>query len=136
MIQSFKAESIQERKIPVAIMIIIFYLLGNTFKEVPNLSDIGLLFYATGFGLICVYILFTFKIKTSIHLLSIGITTGFFFILNSLSSENLILIVSLLLVFSGLLASARLHLKAHTEKEVYVGFIVGFISPIILFYCL
>ena len=136
LIKSFNAESIQERKIPVAIMIIIFYLLGNTFKKVPNLSDIGLLFYATGIGLVGVYILFSFKIKTSIHLLSIGITTGFFFILNSLCNENLIVLVSLLILFSGLLASARLHLKAHTEKEVYLGFTLGFISPIILFYCL
>jgi membrane-associated HD superfamily phosphohydrolase len=136
LIKSFKAESIQERKTPVVIMIIIFYLLGSTFRKVPNLSDIGLLFYATCLGLICIYTLFSLKIKTSIHLLSIGITTGFFFTLTTLYNENLILLISLLLLLSGLMANARLHLKAHTEKEVYIGFFIGFVSPILLFYCL
>jgi hypothetical protein len=136
LIKSFKAESIQERKTPVVIMIIVFYLLGSTFKKSPNLSDIGLLFYATCLGLICVYTLFSLKIKTSIHLLSIGITTGFFFTLTTLYNENLILLISLLLLLSGLMANARLHLKAHTEKEVYIGFFIGFVSPILLFYCL
>jgi hypothetical protein len=136
LIKSFKAESIQERKTPVVIMIIVFYLLGSTFKKSPNLSDIGLLFYATCLGLICIYTLFSLKIKTSIHLLSIGITTGFFFTLTTLYNENLILLISLLLLLSGLMANARLHLKAHTEKEVYIGFFIGFVSPILLFYCL
>ena len=136
LIKSFKAESIQERKTPVVIMIIVFYLLGSTFKKSPNLSDIGLLFYATCLGLICVYTLFSLKIKTSIHLLSIGITTGFFFTLTTLYNENLILLISLLLLLSGLMANARLHLKAHSEKEVYIGFFIGFVSPILLFYCL
>ena len=136
LIKSFKAESIQERKTPVVIMIIVFYLLGSTFKKSPNLSDIGLLFYATCLGLICVYTLFSLKIKTSIHLLSIGITTGFFFTLTTLYNENLILLISSLLLLSGLMANARLHLKAHTEKEVYIGFFIGFVSPILLFYCL
>ena len=136
LIKSFKAESIQERKTPVVIMIIVFYLLVSTFKKSPNLSDIGLLFYATCLGLICVYTLFSLKIKTSIHLLSIGITTGFFFTLTTLYNENLILLISLLLLLSGLMANARLHLKAHTEKEVYIGFFIGFVSPILLFYCL
>jgi hypothetical protein len=136
LIKSFKAESIQERKTPVVIMIIVFYLLGSTFKKSPNLSDIGLLFYATCLGLICIYTLFSLKIKTSIHLLSIGITTGFFFTLTTLYNENLILLISSLLLLSGLMANARLHLKAHTEKEVYIGFFIGFVSPILLFYCL
>ena len=133
LIKSFKAESIQERKIPVAIMILIFYVLGNTLKTIPNIYEIGVLFYATALGLIAIYILFSLKIKTSIHLLSLGIMTGFFLKLTSLHNENLILVVFCSFLLSGLLASARLHLKAHTEREVYLGFFLGFLSPIILF---
>jgi len=136
LIKSFKADSINERKVPIAMMIVLFYLLGNTIKGIPNLADIGLLFYATTLGLVCIYILFAFKLKTSIHLLSLGITTGFFFVLNSLYSQNLIAVIIGALIFSGLLGSARLHLKAHKESEVYLGFILGFLSPIIVFYFL
>ena len=133
LIKSFNAESIGERKIPIAMMIVLFYLLGNTIIDIPNLSDIGLLFYATTLGLVFIYILFAFKLKTSIHLLSLGITTGFFLVLNSLYSKNLIVVILCSFLLSGLLASARLHLKAHKQVEVYLGFILGFISPIIVF---
>jgi hypothetical protein len=136
LIKSFNVENIKERKLPIAIMIVLFYLLGNTLRRIPNLVDLGLLFYATTLGLTCIYILFAFKIKTSIHILSIGITTGFFFVMNSLNNKNLIIVILIGFILSGLLASARLHLKVHTHKEVYLGFLIGFIAPIIIFYSL
>ena len=94
------------------------------------------MFYATTLGLVLIYISFAFKIKTSIHLLSIGISTGFFFVLNSIYSQNLIIVVICGLLLSGILGSARLHLNAHKEREVYLGFIFGFLSPLIVFYFL
>ncbi len=136
MIKSFKAESIKERKIPIAMMIVLFYLLGNTLEGITNLRDLGLLFYATTLGLIFIYLLFSFKLKTSIHLLSLGISTGFFFVLHTIYSKSFIIVIIVTLLLSGLLASARLHLKAHTPKEVYLGFLIGFFCPIIIFYLL
>ncbi|MDN3618573.1 MULTISPECIES: hypothetical protein [Polaribacter] len=136
LIESFKAESIKERKVPVAMMIVLFYLLGNTLYGIANLRDLGMLFYATSLGLVFIYILFAFKIKTSIHLISIGITIGFFYVLSFMYQQNLTAVLICGLLLSGILASARLHLKAHTHKEVYLGFILGFLSPSIVFYFL
>ena len=136
LIKSFKAESIKERKIPVAMMIVLFYLLGNTLYGIANLRDLGMLFYATSLGLVFIYLLFALKIKTSIHLISIGITVGFFYVLSFIYQQNLIAVIICGLLLSGILASARLHLKAHTHKEVYLGFILGFLSPSIVFYFL
>ena len=136
LIKSLKAESIKERKVPVAMMIVLFYLLGNTLYGIANLRDLGMLFYATSLGLVFIYILFAFKIKTSIHLISIGITIGFFYVLSFMYQQNLTAVLICGLLLSGILASARLHLKAHTHKEVYLGFILGFVSPSIVFYFL
>lgn len=133
LIKSFKVESIRERKIPLGIMTILFYFLANTLKGIPNLSDLGLLFDATTLGLVIVYILFAFKVKISIHLGSLGIITGFFFVIDSLYTQNLGIVIIGAFLLSGLLASARLHLKAHKQTEVYLGFVIGFISPIIVF---
>ncbi|WP_284041131.1 hypothetical protein [uncultured Polaribacter sp.] len=136
LIKSFKAESIKERKVPIAMMIVLFYLLGNTLKDISNLFDLGLLFYATTLGLIFIYIFFAFKIKASLHLLSLGLTTSFFIILNYIYNENLNIIIIGCLLLAGMLGTARLHLKAHTQTEVYLGFLFGFISPLIVFYIL
>nr|WP_083139873.1 hypothetical protein [Polaribacter reichenbachii] len=135
-IKNFQTESIKERKLPVALMIFLFYFLGNTMNNIPSLRDLSLLFYATSIGLIIIYILFFFKIKASIHLLSLSIPTGFFLVLSTNYSQSYILVIIILIILSGILASARLHLKAHNRTEVYIGFFLGLITPIVLNYIL
>ncbi len=136
LIKSFNVVAISERKIPVIMMIVLFYLLGNTLQNIPNLRDLGLLFYATSLGLIFIYIFFAFKLKASIHLLSLGISTGFFMVLGILYSQSFLIVIIVTLLLSGVLASARLYLKAHTPKEVYLGFLFGILAPFIVFYLL
>ncbi len=135
-IKSYKTESIKERKLPIALMVILFYLMGNTMNNAVNLRDISLLFYATSIGLLFIYALFFLKIKASIHLLSLGISAGFFMILGNNNSQSYTLVVIVIFLLSGVLASARLHLKAHTTKEIYIGFFLGMLTPIILNYLL
>lgn len=132
MIKTFHAVSIKERKIPIAMMIVLFYLLGNTLFDTPNLRDLGILFYATSLGLVIIYSFFAFQLKVSIHLLSLGISTGFFLLMSTIHSYSFTLVVIICIVLSGLLGSARLHLKAHTRTEVYLGFLFGFISPLVI----
>ena len=136
LLKSFNAESIKERKIPVLLMVILFYLLGTTMTNIPNLRDLGLLFYATSLGLAFIYFLFIFKLKTSIHLLSLGISTGFFLVLGTIYHQNLIPITVIIILLSGLLASARLYLNAHSTKEIYLGFFIGIASPFVTLYFL
>lgn len=131
-IETYQVSSIKERKLPLACMIILFYLLGNSFFNITYVRDIGILFYATTLGLIITYILFIFKTKTSIHLLSMGIALGFFLLLNTIYNANFIPIILVIILLSGLVASSRLHLKAHTTKEVYLGFFIGVVCPLVI----
>lgn len=135
-IRTYRTESIKERKLPVVLMMVLFYLLGNAMNNAPNLRDLGLLFYATAIGLLFIYILFFFKIKASIHLLSLGIPAGFFLVLSANYSQSYLLVIMVVFILSGLLASARLHLKVHTNREIYIGFFLGVITPIALNYFL
>lgn len=136
LIETFNTRSIKERKIPVALMIVLFYLLGNTLLRIPEIEDIGLLFYATSCGLIVIYFFFAFDLKTSIHLLSFGVFTGFFLVLGFIYSKQFpsLIIVSILL--AGIVANARLYLKAHKPIEVYLGYFIGFIAPFAVYYFL
>lgn len=136
LIQSFQAQSIKERKIPLFFMMVLFYTLGKTFSSVNAIRDIGILFYGTTLGLILVYLLFFTKLKTSLHLLSLGNAIGFFLSLGIIYSTAVLPIIILFVLLSGLVASARLHLKAHISKEIYVGFFVGIISQFFVFYFL
>ena len=72
----------------------------------------------------------------SIHLFSLGISTGFFLVLSEIYSQSFLLVIIILLFLSGLVASARLHLKAHNNLEVYSGFFVGIIAVFITYFIL
>ncbi|WP_375241100.1 hypothetical protein [Polaribacter sp.] len=133
LIESFNAHTIKERKLPVAMMIVLFYLLGNTIANIGAMRDISLLFYATSGALMLLYVFFIFKIKTSIHLLSLGISTAFFLIIDINNSSNFPLVIILNILIAGIVANARLYLKAHKPSEVYIGFFMGFISTFITY---
>lgn len=133
LIESFNAHTIKERKLPVAMMIILFYLLGNTISNIGSMKDISLLFYATSAALMLLYFLFIFKIKTSIHLLSLGISTAFFLIIDINNSSNFPFVIIVNILIAGIVANARLFLKAHNPSEVYIGFLTGFFSTVITY---
>jgi len=135
-INSFQLTSIRERKIPLIIMIILFYILGNTLTNFNVLRDFGILFYATSFGLIVVYLFFILKIKVSLHLLSMGIIVAFFITVGIKYSISILPLIMVCFFFSGLLGSSRLHLKAHTPKEVYLGFFFGMVAQFTTYYLL
>lgn len=135
-IRDFQLATIRERRMPVLLMMLLFYFLGNTLVSLPFLRDLGFLFYGTAISLLLVYLLFAFRLKSSLHLLSMGAALGFFLALINIYSLALMPIVMVFILLSGLLASSRLYLNAHSPKEVLVGFGLGFIPQVLVFWML
>lgn len=135
-IKSFQVHTINERRVPIFFMMTLLFMLGKFFYEISSIRDLSYLFFGVVFGLGIIYLLFLTKIKTSLHLLSIGAATGFFLLFQQLQSINTLPIVIVLIILSGLLASSRLYLKAHTTREVYIGFFIGICSPFLAYYVL
>ena len=127
-IKSFQAESIQERKIPLFIMLLIFYVLGKFLINIQDFYELGMLFYGTNISLALIYLLFLFQIKSSLHVMSLSSALGFFLIYGNLHSVSVLPIAIILIVLTGVLASSRLHLNAHNQKEIYLGFFIGLIG--------
>lgn len=135
-IKTHQVKTIKERKAPVFFMILLFILLGKMFFNTFLSRDIGFLFYGTALALIFVYFIFFFKIKTSLHMLSIGGFIGFFLIFQQSYNYAILPIIIVLILLAGLLGASRLYLKAHTSLEVYLGFFVGLISQFLMFWIL
>ena len=132
-IRNYRIETIKERKMPVVLMSFLYFFLGQSMNNV-YIKDLALLFYSTSLGLFILFIFFYFQKKISIHLLSLGIPLGFFMVLSySYQQAFLIEIIGIFLI-SGLVGSSRLHLKAHTHKEVFSGFFLGILSVFLVFY--
>jgi membrane-associated phospholipid phosphatase len=136
LIQSFQVTTIRERRMPVLLMTLLFYLLGNTLGRFSILEDLGLLFYGTSCSLLLSYLFFAFHLKSSLHLLSMGSALGFFLVIMNLYSLSLLPIVMVLILLTGLVASSRLYLNAHTSRELVSGFSLGFVGQLLIFWIL
>ena len=135
-IESFEVKTIEERKIPLFLMMCIFLALGRFFYKFSSFRDLSYLFFGTLLGMIIVYFTFFTKTKTSLHLLSIGSAIGYFIVFQQINNVFLLPLIIIFVLLSGLLGTSRLYLKAHTPKEVYLGFFIGVLSQLMVFYLL
>jgi len=132
-IKNYQVKTIEERKIPIIFMIVLFYFIGKTLNQTHVTREISFLFYGTSIGLTLTYLIFVTKIKTSLHLLSMGSAVGFFLLFQQIHSANILPLIIILIVLSGVLATSRLSLKAHTPKEIYLGFFMGIICQFLAY---
>ncbi|MAD97855.1 MAG: hypothetical protein CMB99_11065 [Flavobacteriaceae bacterium] len=128
---SYDKISLNERKLPVLTMLFVFYLMGKAFYTVPNLRDLGTLFYSSASALCFIYIVSFLNVKASLHLVAMGIATGFFLHLNSYYSKSFLGLIIVFILLSGFLASSLLYLRSQHPKEIYVGFFIGLLAPLL-----
>jgi hypothetical protein len=127
MIRSFEMQTINERRIPFITTafyyIICFYLLQQL--NIPRMLSLMVL-GAT----ITIFIawLLSFSWKVSIHMIGIGGITGMLLAISQILNADLVIMIIGSIIISGLLGSARLELGAHSPKQIYTGFLIGFIT--------
>ncbi len=71
--------------------------------------------------------------KVSAHANGMGSLLGVVIGLLFLSNRNIELLLFIVLLLSGAVLSSRLYLKAHTQKEVWFGYFLGFFTQLIAF---
>ena len=128
-ISSLKLENRLERFTPIGITAT-YYIMNYILLRVwiPDHIIISFIFpYAFGLALtISVAFFLNYYTKISLHMLGyfgiVGAIMGYF---QNQLDYNLFFLIFLILV-GGLIGSARLHLKAHTLKEVILGIVIGF----------
>ena len=133
LIKDYHLRSIKERKFPVLFFIVLSFLIGRMLLNVQIVNLLAFSFFGVAVALSITYLLFNFKIKSSLHTLGMGGLVGFVIIMSFEYQLNFNLIIAILFVLSGLIAVSRIKLKAHYNKEVYIGFLIGMVSQIISF---
>jgi membrane-associated phospholipid phosphatase len=61
-------------------------------------------------------------------MIGIGGLTGMLFGLSQILNAGLEVIITGLILVSGLLGTARMQLGAHTPAQIYTGFVIGFLT--------
>jgi hypothetical protein len=133
-INSMMAPMVSERKIPLVIQCFLIIALvrnGITLDRYPELHFflLGALFST----LIALLLLFA-NIKASLHMMGISALTLFITGLSMHFQTQNTIPIAFLIVMNGFVASSRLEMKAHTVKELIIGFLLGCIPQLLLLY--
>lgn len=80
------------------------------------------------------FLLLYAKTKASIHMIGISALTVFIIGLSIKNEVNTVSLVAFFVIINGLVASSRLVMKAHTNKELLIGFLCGALPQLGLFY--
>ena len=131
-VSSIYMENQKERKWPLLIAISSYYLLFRMF-EFLHIHPIIIKLILGAILILFLAVIISNFWKISLHMLGIGGVFGAFLAFQYLFGGKLFLII-LLLLCSGLVAYARINENAHTLKQVYLGFLVGFCTEFLIFY--
>lgn len=125
LVSSIMAESVNERKLPYLIGTLLnLYIAQFVFKSSSE-PELHYFFAGITYTSIALLILSLIKYKASLHMAGIGGLTMFTFALSIHFQTDMIIIIGLLFLLNGLIASSRLFLKAHTNAELIIGAIMG-----------
>lgn len=133
LIQSFEVKGIQERKIPILFMIVLFFFLGKTLISIDEIFFLSILFLGSSLSLCVCYFTFIKNQKTSLHMIGIASLLAFIILYSITTHKNLLPLIAIIFIIAGIIAYARIKLKAHTLTEINLGFIIGFVSQVILY---
>ena len=129
LIKNIHLESSTERIIPLLSTGVYLYITAKLLMTGDLNSPLNS--YLIGIVVTLSWILiFTRRMKVSLHTSAISSALGFFIYLSHTFLINLQSIIIITTVFIGIIATARLKLKAHTCKEIAVGVIFGVIPQL------
>ena len=133
-VDTIMLSDLNQRKIPLLMQMILTVVLITESVTKDRFPE--LFFFFLG-GLISTFLAFAFlfvKLKTSIHMIGFGALTFFSIGISLHNQLNIIYLIALCFFITGLIASSRLQMKAHSVKELLIGYTIGITPQLGLWY--
>jgi hypothetical protein len=124
LMESLQMNKARDRRLPYIFSAVSFYFTALLLQQVDLLHQ-AYLFLLGSTLVIILHLLLLSRTKPSAHLAGIGGFLGLLLALSFQVGVNLIPYILATLLTSGLVASARLRLEAHTTGELWTGFLTG-----------
>ncbi len=131
-ISSIHLEKVKQRKIPLMLHSFLLLLVIKTMIDINNFPELYFFILGILFSTLSALFMVFFSIKISLHMLGTGSVTMFIITLSIHFGINLTLLIAILIIVNGLLATSRLHHKAHTYLELLLGLLIGIIPQLTL----
>ncbi len=133
-VQNITLENKEDRVLPY-IVTVIFYLFTYYNFRTSLLTSSILLMYLVACGLIVFSVLLiNFYSKISIHMATLGALCGLIASSAPVSMIDIRWLLIFFIVTSGLVATARYSLNAHSFVQLFLGFILGFFTMFVFLF--
>ena len=131
-ISSIHLENVKQRKIPLLLQSILLIVVLKMVIDVYRYPELYFFFLGILLSTLSAIFMALFNIKASLHMIGISGITMFTIALSIHFEMNLTLLIAGLMIANGLVASSRLHHKAHTGLELVLGLLMGVIPQLTL----
>lgn len=125
LIKSLHMTEARDRRYPFLISIAFFLFAANALRNWPVPSELVHLLIASAITILIFYLLLRWT-KWSVHLAGMGGITALIIYASRHYEIELLSWIALSVALSGLLATARLRLSAHTPVQIFMGYATGF----------
>lgn len=125
LISSIFAPELGERKYPLYFSMIIYLMI--LYKVIPlnYINELYYFFVGLLIATFAILLLVFTRIKASIHLMGMGSILIYLIGLSIHFEVNITFAVALFTLMTGLVATSRLFMKAHSKVELLLGFLIG-----------
>ena len=131
-VKSIYLETTNERIIPLILNCFVIIIVLQRIITPSQIIELYFFFVGILISTMACLMLVFFKFKASIHMIAVSGLFMFFAILSIHFSININSTLALMVIIIGAVATSRLHLKAHTYKELIMGLFIGMIPQLIL----
>lgn len=131
-VDSIMISEISQRKIPLVIQVLLTILLVRKSITLDHFHEFHFFFLGGLISTVLALVLLFFRTKASLHLVAISALTVFVIGLSIHNQTRNINLIAFLVFMNGVVASSRLEMKAHTPKELAIGFLLGVIPQLLL----
>lgn len=131
-IDSIMISEISQRKIPLIILCFLNILLLQKSITLDHFPEFHFFFLGGLLSTVLALFFVFFKTKASLHMVAMSALTIFVIGLNIHNQTQNIILIAFLILMNGTVAFSRLEMKAHTLKELTIGFLLGVIPQLLL----
>ena len=133
-VDSVMLEQTSQRKIPLLIHAVLLTILIRKSIPVDDFTELYFFFLGSLVSTILALIMVYFNYKVSLHMIGVTALTVFTMGISWHFQVRMITVIIILLLCSGLVGSSRLVMKAHSQKELVLGSLIGSIPQLGLLY--
>ncbi|GAA3763321.1 hypothetical protein GCM10022423_13810 [Flavobacterium ginsengiterrae] len=123
-----------QRRIPLILQCFLYILLVKRSIVIMRYPELHFFFLGALFSTILALVCSLFKIKASLHMVAISGFTIFAVGLNMHLQMHNPYWGAFLILMSGIIASSRLEMNAHTPRELLIGLFIGVLPQVLFLY--